>query len=64
MVGKGDLARPLVFPKVHPVKFALLLMTSSLLESLLPGFVCGNPVPHRNTKANFNQVLNVTPADA
>ena len=53
---------PLVFPKVHTVKFALLLMTSSLLESLLPGFVCrkfltGTP------RVNFNQVLNVTRAD-
>ena len=44
---------PLVFPKVHTVKFALLLMTSSLLESLLPGFVCRNPIPYWNTKGQL-----------
>lgn len=44
---------PLVFPKVHTVKFAVLLMTSSLLESLLPGFVCQNPIRHCNTKGQL-----------
>ena len=44
---------PLVFPKVHTVKFTVLLMTSSLLESLLPGFVCQNPIPHWNTKGQL-----------